>query len=214
MKKSKLALEMTALALASTFSWSLATAADDIGGGPLADFGANELTVPCVLVNNLSGSNANNKFYDVVLDRRGNSMNFELSYAAPEDPAYCQRLIDYANFEDDDLTPIPGQNGFGILVSCELSTGRSSISVKAKDLAPGTYFATITSGTNEEMTLPLAITDDDVEYDFDSDDDEVDDGATEIDADFIDDDLEVTAKITNDFNDKVVYSATGMCLED
>ncbi|MES2625501.1 MAG: hypothetical protein V4628_09490 [Pseudomonadota bacterium] len=214
MKKSKLTIEMAALALASSFSWSLATAADDIGGGPLADFGANELTVPCVEVNNLSGSNANNKFYDVVLDRRGNSMNFELTYAAPEDPDYCQRLVDYANYEDDDYEPNPGENGFGILVRCELEADRSKVSVNAKDLPPGTYYATVTSGLNEELSLPLLTADDEVEFDFDSDEDEVDDGATEIDDDFIQDDLEVTAEIVNDANDQVVYSATGVCLVD
>jgi hypothetical protein len=212
MKKSTLTLEMAALALASTFSWSVATAADEIGGGPLADFGANELTIPCVKVSNLTGSTANDRFFDVVLDRRGESMNFELTAAAPEDIAFCKRLADFAAFEDDDLTPVPGENGFGILVSCELTADRSSVSVKAKDLAPGTYLATITSGTNEVMTLPLAITDDEVEFDFDSDDDEVADGATEIAADFIQDDLAVTAEIVNDANDAVVYSATGMCL--
>src|SRR5688500_13495634 len=111
MKLSKLTLELTALALASTFSWSLASA-DDIHGGPLADFGANELTIPCVEVNNFSGSPANNQFFDVVLDRRGNSMNFELTYAEPEDLAFCQRLADFANFEDDDVIFHPGQNGF------------------------------------------------------------------------------------------------------
>lgn len=209
--------KLTALALASTFSYSLAVAKDDIGGGPLADFRANELTVPCVEVNNLSGSNANNKFFDVVLDRRGNSMNFELTYAAPESAALCQRLADIAAFEDDDYSddnPAPGENGFGILVRCELSGDRSSISVDAKDLAAGTYVATILSGTNDETSLPLTISGDEVEFDFDSDEDEVDDGAFEIDDNFITSGLKVTAEIVNDATDKVVYSATGLCLAD
>ena len=208
-------LKMTALALASTFSYSLAVAKDDIGGGPLADFKANELTVPCVEVNNLSGSNANNKFYDVVLSRRGNSMNFELTYAAPEDLALCERLAAIAAFEDDDYSddnPAPVENGFGILVRCELTDDRSSVSVDAKELAAGTYIATIKSGTNTEMSAPLTISGDHAEFAFDSDEDEIDDGAFEIDDEFITSGLKVTAEIVNDATDKVVYSATGQCL--
>ncbi len=211
MKKSQLTMQMAALAFASTVSWSFASA-DEIGGGPLADFGANDLTVPCVEVSNREGSPSNNRFYDIVLDRRGNSMNFELTYAVPEDSAFCQRLADFAKYEDPDYEPVPGENGFGILVSCELAADRSSISVRAKDLAAGTYVASITSGANEESSLPLLTSDDEVKFSFDSDDDEIDDGATEITADFIQDDLEVTAEIINDVTDEVVYSATGMCL--
>jgi hypothetical protein len=190
MKKSKLTVEMAALALASTLSYSLAVAEDDIGGGAKADFSTSKLTIPCVEVTNLSGSLANNKFFDVVL---ANIATFE-----------------DANYSDDNTAP--GENGFGILVRCNLRVGRSSVSVDAKDLAAGTYIATIKSGTKVKTSLPVTITGDEVEFDFDSDNGDVAEGAVRIDTDFIQNDLKVVAEIVNDITDKVVYSATGICL--
>jgi hypothetical protein len=215
MKKSQKTSMATAIALASTLAWSLATA-DEIGGGPRADFRDNTLSIPCVDVEFLSPT-SDEIYYDVVFNRRGNSMNYELITAEPEDTAMCARLAAIAAYDDDDYSddnPDPGENGFGILVRCELTDDRSSIQVDAKDLPAGTYVASITSGLNEELSLPVVISDDEVEFEFDSDEDEVDDGALEIDADFIDDDLEVTAEIINDTTDKVVYTATGQCLSD
>ena len=215
MKKSKLTAEMATLALAATLSYSLAVAGDDIGGGAKADFSTSKLTVPCVEIRNLSGSLANNKFFDIVLERRGSSFNFELTYAASEDAAMCQQLANIATFEDsnysDDNTA-PGENGFGILVRCNLRVGRSSVSVDARDLAAGTYIATIKSGTKVKTSLPMTISGDEVEFDFDSDNGDVAEGAVRIDTDFIQNDLKVVAEIVNDITDKVVYSATGICL--
>ena len=53
---------------------------------------------------------------------------------------------------------------------------------------------------------------DEVEFDFDSDNGDVAEGAVRIDTDFIQNDLKVVAEIVNDITDKVVYSATGICL--
>lgn len=215
MKKSQRTSMAVAVALTSTFAWSLAHA-DKIGGGPRADFRDDKLTVPCVNVDHLSPAIDEN-YYDIVLDRRGKSYNYELITALPEDTALCERLAAIAAFEDEDYSdgvPAPGANGFGILVRCDLTAGRSKVSVDAKNLAAGTYVASIRSGLNTRVSSPRIISGDEIEFDFDSNANSVADGAFQINADFIQNDLKVSAEIINHVTNSVVYSATANCLLD
>lgn len=77
-----------------------------------------------------------------------------------------------------------------IRVRCEVRTRadqpRSRASVDGKNLAPGMYTATLTSGTIPvSVSKPVAVGDDEVEFDFDSDPGDIAAGDTRIPADFI-----------------------------
>jgi hypothetical protein len=82
-----------------------------------------------------------------------------------------------------------GADAAGIRVRCETRTDppRSKISVDAKDLTPadGPFRAIVSSGRHRRATLPQAAVGDEVEFDFDSDPDDVATGATRIGATFI-----------------------------
>lgn len=75
---------------------------DTIGGTARADFHANELTIPCVLVEGLD-DDTEGLFFDIRLKRRGSSFNYELAAAYAEDTAMCQAIADFARLEDEDL---------------------------------------------------------------------------------------------------------------
>lgn len=206
----KIVLSLSALGLA--MSAASAQAADTIGGVAKADFATDELSIPCVQLVNFDGKN-NNAFFDVILVRRGNSFNYELSVAEPEDAAFCQRLADFANFEDDDLD----EDGSGddtdapkILAQCEARAERSIVSVQGKNLEEGDYTVALSSGDNTIETDPLATLDDEVEFEFDSDADEVLDGDIEIDAAFIVDN-EVEAELINAAGETVL-TTTATCM--
>jgi hypothetical protein len=70
---------------------------------------------------------------------------------------------------------------------CEVRTGqaRSKISVDGKNLASGQYQARVRSGGNTAVSGLHATLGDEVEFDFDSDPDDIAAGATAIAADFI-----------------------------
>ncbi len=74
---------------------------DTIGGSPKADFHANELTIPCVLVAGLDDA-TEGLFYDIKLKRRGSSFNYELAAVQAEDSEMCQAIADFAELEDED----------------------------------------------------------------------------------------------------------------
>jgi len=177
--------------------------ADKISGVSRADFLSNELIIPCVQVVNSNDGTINDRFFDVILERRGNSFNYELISAESEDQAHCQRVADFAAF-DDDAAIEPG--AAKILVSCEKRTNRSRISVDGKDLVPGNYSATVTSGAGSALSLVKSTVGDEVAFDFDSSADDVVQGATEIGADFIQDGT-VGARIIDD-NDNTIVSVT------
>ncbi len=145
----------------------------------------------------------NEQFFDVILERRGNSFNYELIFAESEDQAHCQRVADFAAF-DDDANSEPG--AAKILVSCEKRSDRSKISVDGKDLTSGDYSATVTSGTESVASLIKSTVGDEVEFDFDSSADDIAQGATEINANFIQNGT-VDAEIV-DASSNVVVSVT------
>jgi hypothetical protein len=121
---------------------------DRVGGSPKANFSTNELTIPCVRIESLS-EETEGMYYDIVLVRRGKSYNYELSAAEPEDSALCQRIADFAEYEDDDYAEDGNDDedtpdAPDILAQCEVTDTRSKISVKGKDLEAGNYYAVIT----------------------------------------------------------------------
>ncbi len=179
--------------------------ADKISGASRADFLSNELIIPCVQVVNSDDETLNNRFFDVILERRGNSFNYELISAESEDQAHCQRVADFADF-DDDVDTEPG--AAKILVRCEQRTNRSKISVDGKDLVPGDYSATVTSGDGSVPSSIQTTVGDEVEFDFDSAADDVAQGATEISADFIQNNA-VDAGIA-DANGNTIVSVTNV----
>ncbi|HNP52267.1 MAG TPA: hypothetical protein PKJ85_10800 [Nitrosomonas nitrosa] len=164
--------------------------ADRIGGSPRADFSSNELTVPCVLVKNFDDEAINDQYFDIILERRGNSFNYDLTFAEPEDHTHCQRVANFAVFDDDDFddNASPGNGGTdtsNILVSCEKRSNRSKISVDGKNLVVGNYSSTVTSG-DESVSSPVkSSVGDEIEFDYDSAADDIAEGATVISADFI-----------------------------
>ncbi len=162
--------------------------ADRIGGSPRADFSSNELSVPCVQIKNFDDAALNDQFFDIILERRGKSFNYELTFAESEDQAHCQRVADFATFEDDDFEDDDSNTGTDttkILVSCEKRPGRSKISVDGKNLAAGDYSSTVTSGTESISSLVKSTVGDEVEFDYDSSAGDIAEGATVISADFI-----------------------------
>ena len=94
------------------------------------------------------------------------------------------------------------------------SAERSKISVDGKDLDAGTYTAMVASGDNGAISNSQSAMGDEVEFDFDSNNNDVDAGAKEIDPDFIQstrDGMPVIAtvhgKVVNNANDETVATA-------
>lgn len=83
-----------------------------------------------------------------------------------------------------------------IRVRCEKRSNRSKISIDGKDLARRNYKARVISGSNTVTSDPQAAVGDEVEFDFDSDPDDIADGATPIAPNFIQSG-KVTGKILN-----------------
>jgi hypothetical protein len=94
------------------------------------------------------------------------------------------------------LATIPDADAASIRVRCEERSDRSKISVDGKDLTPGNYKARVISDSNRK-TSPLQPTvGDEVEFDFDSNPDDVAAGATQIPSNFIQN-ATVAGKIIN-----------------
>jgi hypothetical protein len=202
-------------------------AADTIGGGPKADFSARELSVPCVQVTNLSDA-TEGTYYDIVLSQRGNSFNYEITLAEVEDSTVCERIAEFAKFEDDDYDDsdddsdddssedvdddlgIIDNSAADILAQCESRTDRAKVSVKGKDLMSGSYYVSLTSGSNTAQSTVKSISDNEFEIDFDSDADDVLEGAEEIEASFITDGS-VIASIFLDGDATPVVTSTVSC---
>jgi len=196
----------TGLVLWMATCWQTSMAAgqsDHIRGGARADFGVNELQIPCVEITNLNPE-LDGKFFDVILDRRGNSMNFELKFAAVEDPALCQSIADFALFRDDVGTEPK------VFVRCEIRPGRSKISVDVNNLVAGNYLAEVTSGRNRAASPTRVSLDDELEFHFDSQSNDIAQGAIAISADFIQG--PVAAKIFDQANQVVAMIADVACI--
>jgi hypothetical protein len=96
-------------------------------------------------------------------------------------------------------------------VVCEKRTDRSRASVDGNNLASGTYSARLTSGTNVATSGLAPTVGDEVEFDFDSDPDDIAAGAVAIAADFLQGDPpHVTGEIL-DGAQNVIASATMIC---
>jgi len=86
----------------------------------------------------------------------------------------------------DPCQAIPPPSGNAtVKVRCELRSDRSKISVDGNNLATGTYLAMVTSGANTASAPGQQTIGDEVEFDFDSEPDDIAAGATAIAADFI-----------------------------
>ncbi len=108
-------------------------------------------------------------------------------------------------------TTLPGAGGGVVRVRCERRSDRSKVSVDGNDLAAGSYSARITSGANTATSGVQSTMGDEVEFDFDSERDDVQAGATAIAAGFIQGaPPEVTGQIV-DTSGAVVAQATVTC---
>lgn len=225
MKIKKLAFAL-ALSIVANPIW-----ADRIGGSSRADFLTDELVIPCVKLKNFSDSSLEGLYFDVRLERRGNSFNYELVEAVQENSDVCRKIAALAAFEDDDYDNSDDDdddNGFShssgsigngkatrLFVGCEIDDddddGRESeIELKVLNLAPGDYRARVTSGGNVEHSSVKQASRFETEFKFKSDTDDSD--KTLITADFIQDNT-VTGEIL-DMNDVVVLSANAVCKID
>ena len=97
----------------------------------------------------------------------------------------------------------------GIRIRCEQRADRSKISVDAKDLTPGVYQALAMSGTNTAASDLANSVGDEVETDFNSDPNDIAQGAVSIPANFIQAG-QVTGKIL-DADGATVISDTVNC---
>jgi hypothetical protein len=230
MKKLALCTAISAAAI----MMSQTALADRVKGSARADFASGELVVPCVVIDGFDDS-ADGQYFDIILDRRGNSFNYELSFAEPEDTAICEELANYAIFidddeeesdddaddddsddSDDDDSDDDSEDVANLFASCEVrheeaELVRSKVKVKAKDLIAGDYYAIVTSGDNSIQSETRSISDDEVEFEFDSDADDVLEGAEAIEAGFIQGES-VTAELVDAATDDVLLSETVSCL--
>ena len=188
--------------------------ADRIKGESREDFLSNELTVTCVQVKNSDDAALNDQYFDVILERRGNSFNYELIFAESEDQAHCQRVAEFAAFDDDAISEDDdgtSEDGAAkILLSCEKRSNRSKVSVDGKNLASGDYSSTIMSGAGSATSLIKTTVGDEVEFDFDSSADDVAKGAKEISSDFIQNGT-VNAEIFDNDGNLVVSATSVLC---
>ena len=223
----------------ATILMSQAAQADRVKGSAKVDFANDELAVPCVMIDG-SGSSADGQFFDIILERRGKSFNYELSFAEPENNAICEQLANYAIFiddddedddddsDDDDSDDVADDDSddddsdddsddiANLFPSCEVrhteaEQTRSKVKVKAKDLVSGDYYAILTSGDNLFQSETQSVSDDEVEFEFDSDEDDILEGAEAIEADFIQGET-VTADLVDAATDEILLSETVSCL--
>lgn len=234
MKKSLL----SAAIAAASIILSQAAHADRVKGSAKADFSNDEMQVPCVQIQGYSDA-ADGQFFDIVLTRRGNSFNYELTFAEPEDAAICEELANYAIFidddeEEDDEDDMDDENESeddeedeeeddndsdpaNLFASCEVrfdgeEQSRSKIKVKAKDLDAGDYYAVVSSGDNSIQSESISVDDDEVEFEFDSDPDDVAEGAEAVEAGFIQN-SKVTAELFAAAGDELLLSEEVSCLQ-
>lgn len=90
----------------AVFAANISLAADKIGGIPIADFQNGTLIVPCVKIENHS-EELNGLYYDVTMQRRGNSLNYEVIFAEIEDSSVCEAVATFAIIQDEDLEHAP-----------------------------------------------------------------------------------------------------------
>ena len=204
---------------------SQAALADRVKGSAKANFSNDELEVPCVLIEGTDG-NGDGRFYDIVLERRGKSFNYEMIFAEREDGGMCAEMANYARFIDDDPEDEDHSDDdsnddddsydvANLFASCEVrdQSGdqvRSKIKVKAKDLTSGSYYAIVTSGDVSVQSEAYSTDEDELEIEFDNDADDVLEGAEAIEANFIQDGS-VLAEVFAADTDELLLSETVSC---
>ena len=203
--------------------------ADRVKGSAKADFSNDELEVPCVLIQ----GTGDGRFYDIVLERRGKSFNYEMIFAEREDATMCEEMANYATFIDDDPEDDDSNDDVAdddsddddsnddsgdvanLFASCEVrdQSGdqvRSKIKLKAKDLTSGSYYAIVTSGDVSVQSEAYSTDEDELEIEFDNDADDVLEGAEAIEANFIQDGS-VLAEVFAADTDELLLSETVSC---
>ena len=109
---------------------------------------------------------------------------------------------------------IPPGNGSAVVeVTCERRSNRSKVSVDGNNLAPGSYQAVATSGTNEAASGFASAVGDEAEFDFDSNANDIAAGATAIAANFIQGTPPQVIGQIRDSQGTVVASAVANCLD-
>lgn len=198
------------LLFCAMFCSTAVLAQDDVGGSPKADFTNNQLRVPCVLVEGLNDQ-TEGMYYDIVLSRRGNSFNYELSTAQPEDTDLCELIAEYAEYKDDDFDEDDGEpEDPDIFAQCTVWPERSRIHIEAKDLDEGNYLARVSSGENIIDSVSQPAVEGVVDFRFDSDSVAVANGAEAIQSAFITD-AQVTAEIRVGGTEELVVGTTVSC---
>ena len=96
-------------------------------------------------------------------------------------------------------------------VICEQRADRSRVSVNGNNLVSGTYSARVTSGTNVATSGLAPTVGDEVEFDFDSNPDDIAAGAVAIAADFLQGDPPHATGEILDGAQNVIASATVLC---
>ena len=208
-------LKLCAAVSMATLMLSQAALADRVKGSAKANFSNDELEVPCVLIEGTDG-NGDGRFYDIVLERRGKSFNYEMIFAEREDGGMCAEMANYARFIDDDPEDEDDSDDVAnLFASCEVrdQSGdqvRSKIKVKAKDLTSGSYYAIVTSGDVSVQSEAYSTDEDELEIEFDNDADDVLEGAEAIEANFIQDGS-VLAEVFAADTDELLLSETVSC---
>jgi hypothetical protein len=103
-----------------------------------------------------------------------------------------------------------GASAADVEVRCEKRTNRSKASIDGSNLASGTYRAVLRSGGKDVRSRPEAAVGDEVQFDFDSNPNDVAEGARAIPADFIVDGR-VRGYIINASNQRVTPVVVAMC---
>ncbi|MDH3687486.1 MAG: hypothetical protein OEP95_14735 [Myxococcales bacterium] len=112
----------------------------------------------------------------------------------------------------DGVTPPPPVPADALArVTCELRSDRSRASVNGQNLTSGSYSARITSGANVATSAPVATIGDEVEFDFDSEPDDIAAGATAIESNFVGGGTPAVTGEILDGDGAVVASATVTC---
>ena len=208
-------LKLCAAVSMATLMLSQSALADRVKGSAKANFSNDELEVPCVLIEG-TGGNGDGRFYDIVLERRGKSFNYEMIFAEREDGGMCAEMANYARFIDDDPEDEDDSDDVAnLFASCEVrdQSGdqvRSKIKVKAKDLTSGSYYAIVTSGDVSVQSEAYSTDEDELEIEFDNDADDVLEGAEAIEANFIQDGS-VLAEVFAADTDELLLSETVSC---
>ncbi len=83
-------------------------AKDRISGGARANFAKGTLVIPCVKILNSDNLELEDHFFDVILEQRGKSLNYEVVFGELESDEACLPSIQAALENDDDTEDTDG----------------------------------------------------------------------------------------------------------